>query len=276
MTDIKLKTDRTDISSEMSNARFADLGERARILEESRVPFILTCQSWQARGRYIYFWANPSQIEFTFKLRGTTQEVKGGTISYQWRSNSSERGGLDFYSEPRLNITFQTGNCMPVRTNASGELIRIPPGLLDFYEFIELQNEPLALDDGSMNYRILFYNSALFPQMILTGWMPPDEGFTISENSESPNGTSWTSTFIVRKTSPDFKSAAALALAFKASSLGANDQSSAMFDTTDTDTGTGLSQDQIKNIENVEAARLAGLVAEAVKPNGKLDRKSVV
>lgn len=264
MTDIKLNTDRADLFSGMSDdARFADLGERSRILEEGRIPFILTCQSWQARGRYIYFWANPSQIEFSFKLRGTTQEVKGGTISYQWRTNSSERGGLDFYSEPRLSLTFQTGNCMPVRTNSAGELIRIPPGLLDFYEFLELMNEPMALDDGSMNYRILFYNSAIFPNMILTGWMPPDEGFSIQETSESPNGTSWTSTFIVRKTSPDFKSAAALAYAFKAFSLGANDQSRALVDNTiNTGDLTGLNKAQQDQLEKLENARLAGIAVE--------------
>lgn len=262
MTDIKLNRDRADVFSGMSDdARFADLGERARVLEEGRVPFILTCQSWQARGRYIYFWANPNQIEFNFKLRGTTQELKGGTISYQWRSNSVERGGLDFYSEPRLTLTFQTGNCMPVRTSNSGELIRIPPGLMDFYEFLELMNEPMVLDDGTMNYRILFYNSAIFPNMILTGWIPPDEGFGIQESVEAPNKTSWSCVFIVRKTSPDFKSAAALAYAFKAFSLGANDQSRALVDNTiNTGDLTGLNQDQL---EGLEAARLSGLVADA-------------
>ena len=268
MTDIKFKSDQEDIFSGMSDdVRFADLGERARVLEESRVPFILTCQSWQAKGRYIYFWANPSQIEFNFKLRGTTQELKGGTISYQWRANSVERGGLDFYAEPRLNITFQTGNCMPVRTSNSGELIRIPPGLMDFYEFLELQNEPMVLDDGTMNYRILFYNSAIFPNMILTGWIPPDEGFGIQENVEAPNKTSWSCVFIVRKTSPDFKSAAALAYAFKAFSLGADDRprtfSGANVVGSETDRLAADSQDRL---EGTEAARLAGLEATLAGP----------
>lgn len=269
MTTVNLIAGQDVFSGRLSDeARYADLGERARLLEEGRIPFILTCLSWQATGRYIYFWANPSQLDFTFKLRGNTQEVKGGTISYQWRANSAERGGLDFYAEPRLNITFQTGNCMPVRTSDTGELIRIPPGLLDFYEFLELMNQPLVLDDGTMNYRVLFYNSAIFPNMILTGWFAPEEGFSISENVSTPNSTTWTAQFIVRKTSPDFKSASALALAFTTFSMGAAGHRRVLMDSNTVDTGspgTGQTQDQLESIAN---KRQAGLEAEQATLNG--------
>lgn len=259
MADVSVTNPSAIASPTLDNQRFADLGVRNRILEDGRVPFVLTCLSWQAQGRYIYFWANPSDLSFNFKLRGTTQEVLGGTMSYQWRGNPATRGGLGFFAEPRLAITFQTGNLMPVRTSQNGDLIAIPPGLLDFYEFLQLMNEPMILDNGSMNYRILSVNTSLFPNLLCYGFFPPDEAFEIRESAQDPNQTTWTSNFVIRRTSPDFKNPQALAYAFRAFSLGANEQPRFQSTVGQPDAPLSVRSPQ-DDLEGTDQARMSGLL----------------
>jgi hypothetical protein len=194
----------------------ADLGQRNRLIVDGRIPLILTCLSWQARGRAIEFWVNPSSITWNFKLRGATTKVKGGTISYTWRDGSR---GSTFHDEPRMNITFQTGNASPIYTNdlttaSAGQLVGVPPGVLDLYDCLELMNEPLVLDDGTMNYRIISYNSIIFPELILYGFFDIDQGMDFSENADDPAHTTWQQTFIIRKSIPNYVDAAALAKTF--------------------------------------------------------------
>lgn len=193
------------------NARNADLANRNRSLFENRVPVILTCQSWIRQGRQIELWVNPREVNWSFKLRGTTTAVKGGTTSYVWRDSSR---GSTYFDEPRIGFTFQTGNCAPVYIDDSN-FVRVPPGLLDLYEFFELMNEPMVLDDGTMNYRVIAYNSVLFPQIVLYGFFQPDQEFTFSESAEDSTQTSWSHTFILRTSIPKFYNAAALAYTFQ-------------------------------------------------------------
>jgi len=216
----------TAVNIQNRNLRLYGLGERGQYLKEGREPFILTCTSWQAQGRFIMFWVNPSDISWSFKLRGVTSPNKGGTISYIWRDN---RRGNTFYDEPRVTFTFQTGNCMPVQVFQGGfrraeylegedvtdtSTIRMPPGLFDLYDFLELMDEPMILSDGSANYRYIYYNSVLFPNITLRGWFVPEQDFSITESKDSPTSTTWSHTFIVRDTVPRYTNPAALAFAF--------------------------------------------------------------
>lgn len=259
MADISVNNSSDITSSTLDAQRFDDLGARNRTIEDGRIPFVLTCLSWQAQGRYIYFWANPSDLNFSVQLRGTTTKVKGGTISYYWRSSNSSRGGLGFFDEPRLTITFQTGNLMPVRMTGSGDVVRVPPGLIDLYEFLALMDEPPVLDNGTMNYRILSINTPVFPNMICYGFFPPEEPIAFNQTSSDPNQTSWTANFVIRKTSPDFRNANALAFAFKSFSLGASSAPLVQSNVGDPDAPLAVRSPQ-DALEGTDAARLANLL----------------
>lgn len=194
-----------------SGDRLRDLGQRSRRLEEGYAPFILTCDTWAARGRYIIFWANPRSMQWSFKLRAASTEVKGGTIAYYWRDSTR---GQTFYNEPRVTFTFQTGNMMPVKLGPYGP-VRVPPGLLDLYEFLEFMNEPAVLDNGQRNYHTIMCNSLFAPEIMLKGWFVPEQEFSFQEVAEDPAQTTWDHTFVVRSSFPDYANPAALQHAFR-------------------------------------------------------------
>lgn len=212
-----------------------DLGERGRDL--NRNAFVMTCESWAQEGRYISFWANPSEVSWTIGQRASKQKTKNGSVLHVWRDR--ERG--TFFDEPILGFTFQTGNIWPIRippsarpqesptTTPNSELqpnpfpdpgapqsswdLIVPPGLDSFYETIALMDEEKSLSDGRPNSVYIMFNSPEFPMLTLIGFFEPD-GLTWTTSPDSGAVVQWSSTFDVHTTQPVIHDPSSLRRAF--------------------------------------------------------------
>jgi hypothetical protein len=144
-------------------------------------------------------WCNPSQIQWRLPRREAFQQVMAGNVRYSWRRRARDKNRGTYYSTFPVDITFQTGN---IYTHAEGEFGGdVPPGLDDFYLFLQLLNEPRLLENGQENWHIIVHNSPIFPSIMLKGWFNPD-GVSWPEQSESGYGIQWTSQMEVTSTIP--------------------------------------------------------------------------
>jgi hypothetical protein len=209
-----------------------DLGERNRRVD-GRSPFVVTCDSFARQGRFIVLWASPSTWQWTLKQRGTVQKTRAGSVVHIWR----DRVRPTYYDEAEVNMTFQSGNIIPIRTlrkrsrggvetvqeslrgsvaNPAGfdSITTIPPGLLNFYEFVEMLDEPKILDTGSMNFVSIIASTPMFPQLVLKGFFNP-EGVSWSESKDDPNDFEWSAQFTVTQTFPAINSGRRLRSTFE-------------------------------------------------------------
>ena len=188
-------------------------------------PMVITTEAMAADGRYLVFWSGPSNTQWSFPMRGAEQQTRSGTIYHSWRNGSRN----SFFDEPSVSFTFQAGNIMPVRVRegslsdtqdtqkmAKGqvtakpqETVSLPGGLLDFYDFFEILNQPKILSDGRPNFVFIAYHSLVYPEIFMRGFFTP-EGLSFTDDSQNPAGLTWTSTFKVRSTEPPFWSSAQL------------------------------------------------------------------
>jgi len=200
-----------------------------------RFPMAVTTSFWMRSNKFISLYINPKNITWSIGKRETTTKTAAGAIRNTWRNRY--RG--TYYDEPVLNITFQTGNIMPgagisdqmfggrVSTSSSGiypnlytENVRrdadvdavaailtnppIPPGLQNFYDFLELVDQPSLDVDNYENRHILFYRTRVFPRMRIEGYFT-NEPITFTESADgNANRLEWTASFLVYKTSPRF------------------------------------------------------------------------
>jgi len=174
-------------------------------------PMVITTENLAADGRYLVFWSGPSNTQWTFPMRGAEQQTRSGTIYHSWRNGSRS----SFFDEPTVSFTFQAGNIMPVRVRESARLVEgsaaivtsetvsLPGGLLDFYDFFEILNQPKILSDGRPNFVFIAYHSLVYPEIFLRGFFTP-EGLSFTDDAQNPAGLTWTSTFKVRSTEPPF------------------------------------------------------------------------
>lgn len=164
-----------------------------------RVPFTMTCSSWQKRAepKYIVWKVNPGDTAWTLGQRSSEQKTRMGTVLHVWKDNI--RG--TYYDEPILDINFQSGSIMPVRSE-NGQVYRINTGLKNFYEFLSLVDEQKINADGTANMIHITYSSNIFPVMVLSGLFSP-EGTSWNDTSQEPYDVSgWRARFTVRKTYP--------------------------------------------------------------------------
>lgn len=179
----------------------------------TRSPFIFTSVKWRREGKFIAWFANPSEITWKIPLRGTDQQTKTGRVTHNWFD--SRRG--TFYDEPQLTFNFQSGNIMPFiqRKNQRPQVIN-NSGLDNFYKLLELmQQERFTPDTGENNFISIFYNSNIFPTMSLVGMFRQEDGISFTDSGENPlQVNSWTAGFTVYETHPPLNSANALIDAF--------------------------------------------------------------
>lgn len=172
-------------------------------------PMIITTENLAAQDRYLVFWSGPSNTQWSFPMRAAQQQTRSGTVLHTWRNSSRQT----FFDEPTVTFTFQAGNIMPVRvaqgTPAEGgskvisEAISLPPGLLDFYDFFEILNQPKILSDGRPNFVFIAYHSLVYPEIFMRGFFNP-EGLQFTEDSQNPANLSWSAGFKIRSTEPPF------------------------------------------------------------------------
>lgn len=177
------------------------LGSRGR-LTPSYVPMIMTTDYQVSRGvegKHILFWSGPANTSWTFAQRGTMQQSRTGTIAHYWRDGRRST----FFDEPSVTFTFQTGNIMPVRVSSEpNDLIFLPPGLVDYYDFFTMIDEEKILSDGRPNLINIVYHSMLYPTVLLRGFFDPSSPLTITESANTPNQVTWEGTFRIKTSDP--------------------------------------------------------------------------
>jgi len=176
--------------------------------------------------------------------RETVTKTAAGAIRNAWRNRY--RG--TYYDEPTVTITFQTGNMMPgagipdsifgsrrieYYTNNQGfkvptsvrdggyadrvaQILQtppIPPGIVNFYDFLSLVDQPMLSSNNNENRHILLVRTRLFPRIRLEGYFTQDP-ITFTESATAANSITWNATFMVYDSTPRLWSADALKVAF--------------------------------------------------------------
>ena len=167
-----------------------------------RIPFVLDCVKWRQETikRKLVFKCNPSDVNFSFPLRGATQKVKIGMVFYWWK-NAIRNSHFDV---PVVTFTFQSGNVVPMRGN-NPDTLYIPEGVDNYYEYMSLIDEDRMLSDGTPNFVYIQHNSAIFPSLQLTGFFDPSRETTVKETAGDGH-FSWEGAFFVHDSTPAFNS----------------------------------------------------------------------
>jgi hypothetical protein len=116
--------------------------------------------------------------------------------------------------EPHAPAREQAGSKSIPFAAGYDSVVTIPPGLLNYYEFLELLDERKILDTGSVNHVSIIASTPAFPQILIKGYFDP-EGTSLTENAEDPNNFEWSAKFIVSSTYPAFNSATKLRALFQ-------------------------------------------------------------
>ena len=184
-----------------------------RLSRHQRSPWIVSCKSWLHRGRYIPLFVNPSDAQWSMPRRGTVQKTAAGVVRNTWYNRF--RG--TYFDEFTINLTFQTGNIMPSSAYAGKNFAsyqdrvsaqqqpKIPPGLGNFYEFLNLLDQPKLLS-AYENRRVIIMHTRVFPVLRLEGFFTEDP-VTFSESDRNANMLTWTATFQVYATYPKITNA---------------------------------------------------------------------
>jgi len=174
-----------------------------------RSSWIVTCRNWLNNYRYITMFVNPSEVQWSMPRREQMTKTAAGVVRNTWRN----RYRNSYYDEPTINITFQSGNIMPSAglpdsyltdydlLNGFLENPSPPPGLSNFYEFMDLLDQPM-LHGNTENYHILLYRSRIFPRMRLEGYFIGTSPLTFTDSAATGNSFTWTSTFQIYRSYP--------------------------------------------------------------------------
>jgi hypothetical protein len=202
-------------------------------------PTIITSDDWlrQRRnssdyvGKGIALHGGIKTGSWSIPLRAADEDIKTGKARY-----SQERVNGTRFDLQSVAFTFQGGNILPVYQGfvAQGENLNVrandltpvipiagakivpapqdlPPGLYDFYLFLQLINQPPRLnarfdgdpDTGKPNYVWIQYSSLKFPRLLLKGYFTP-EGLSVEDDVDDMFNLTWTATFIVHEMTPSW------------------------------------------------------------------------
>lgn len=179
-----------------------------RPISHIRRPWVVSCEHWMygASPRFISLWVNPREISWSFPRRETATKTAAGVTRNVWRNRYRQTN----FDEPTLDITFQAGSLLPSSAlseedlrSMGGAYLSDPfpaRGLMDFYQFMDLLNEPMLLGPNE-NRHILLYRSRVFPELRLEGYFTGDP-VALTESATNANILTWTSKFQVYKSYP--------------------------------------------------------------------------
>jgi len=170
-------------------------------------PWIMSTTEWLTPQngnppKGIVWFANPSDASWSLSQRSTISKHLTGTVMHVWANNS--RG--TFFDEPRVTLTLQTGNLMPV-LGLDGKW-QVSGGIINFYDFMQLFDAPkltvgTPTSPPKTNLVSIQYHSNLFPSITLLGMFDPSTGIKFTDSSSSPaSPTGWTVDFVVFDTVP--------------------------------------------------------------------------
>lgn len=161
---------------------------------------------------FMQWWVNPSECQWKMATRTTIEKISGGIVHHEWPqtgmngSNGSFAGSR--YDQPMLSLSFQTGIIVPGGYNdilSGNENPTTPPdGLGNFFDFLELLDQPDVTKSGAPNYINIIYASPIFGQrgIWLQGFFT-EEGVSWTDTAENPNQiTSWGASFMVFNSQP--------------------------------------------------------------------------
>ena len=217
-----------------------------------RNPFILTCQQWIEDERYIIASVNPSDVQWRLPQRAAAQKTRVGEIVHYWRDRfrgtfyDEPQLSITFQSgnimpmrtkplvKTGIRQEFETpvyrvadvgdgrGQAYQIRETITvpklgpdEESVTVPPGLDNFYEFLQLVDEQKILDNGDINYVYIIYNSRIFPNITLAGLFTP-EGVSWADSAGEPNQINgWSATFTVYDSYPRLNDKSGLVRVFE-------------------------------------------------------------
>ena len=161
---------------------------------------------------FMQWWVNPSECQWKMATRTTIEKISGGVVHHEWPqtgmngSNGSFTGSR--YDQPMLSFSFQSGIITPGGYNdiLSGvDNPSTPPeGLGNFFDFLELLDQPDVTASGAPNYINIIYSSPIFGQrgIWLQGFFT-EEGVSWTDTADNPNQiTSWGASFMVFNSQP--------------------------------------------------------------------------
>lgn len=169
----------------------------------------------------IIWTANPKSVTWSVSQRAVEAKNKSGTVLHVWRDKTRKSD----YDDPKLSITFNSGNIMPQSDNAT-VTDRLPGikgisyGLNNFYQFLALVDRPKISASGQANLIHILYRSYIFPEIVLTGFFDPQMVVNFSDDSSNPfQVNSWTANFTIYSTTPRLQDYGALFQAFQQDGL---------------------------------------------------------
>jgi hypothetical protein len=199
-----------------------------RYFDRKRAAVVLTCSAWQQAGKFIELWVNPLNAAWSIGRRETSSKTAAGVVRNTWRNRYRDT----YYDEYTVAFTFQTGSLMPSAAVSERmtqdplilasirEKPPVPPGLVDFYKFLELVDQPMLLGQRENRHHV-YYKSRVFPDIHLEGYFVGETPIAFTENAEgNANQLQWTSTFQVYKSNPPINQYRRLIASWEASFRG--------------------------------------------------------
>lgn len=180
-------------------------------LLDNRKPWIISTTELLRNGQGLVWYCNPSDASWKIRLRQATTKNAHSTVTHNW--NNTIRNNK--FDEIVLTLNFQSGNLVPYKRNADVnerssnnsdfskvQPDEIPPGIVNFYDFLSIMNAPALLANGETNHIVIKYHSNIFPSMTLIGQFDP-EGVSFSDSADNAaNINSWSASFIIYDTNP--------------------------------------------------------------------------
>ena len=182
---------------------------------DNRIPFSLSTQD--TAGTPIRFWVNPSECQWKIGLRSTIEKVSGGAVHHEWPRfpDLNQNGENSKFDQPVISFAFQSGITTPfgyldiddgtidqldAESDQGGR--HVPPGLGNFYDFVQLLHQPNVTAGGLPNYVNILYMSSTFPQLWLQGFFS-EEGVQWTDSADNPHSIqSWGASFVVFQSFP--------------------------------------------------------------------------
>lgn len=169
---------------------------------------ILLSESKNSADAFLQFWVNPNECSWQVGLRSAVAKTAGGAVHHEIQQlDRFKLANFTRFDLPTLNISFQAGITTPGGYNHidNGDIPNIMPhGLANFYDFLDLLDQPNTTDQGLPNYVNIMYVSPMHGDkgIWLRGFFTED-GVSWKDSADNPNTiNSWTASFIVCSSNP--------------------------------------------------------------------------
>ena len=162
--------------------------------------------------KWLYFWVNPSECQWSVGTRTSIEKVSGGAIHHEWPSTGIGEQPATRFDQPVIRFAFQSGIITPhgYQDVSRPTHNHLPPGIGNFYDFLTLLDQPNCYNDAAgnsnTNYVNIYYFSSTMPRILLKGFFT-SEGVSWTDSADNPYTTNgWGASFEVFSTTPSLSS----------------------------------------------------------------------